>query len=144
MKNKKFGYLSIIALIALLILLLNYNEIILGYLFGRSENRMTEIKMSNGFVYLKDYRVGLLSVIKVLSSNSKPDQEPDGKTEFIFNTDLDIFYQANNDTLFLFVRKKTTVPYDFPKEINIKQIELKNPDYMNLYNTYVEKGYMIF
>jgi len=136
--------LSIIALTALLILLLNNNEIILGYLFGRPENRMKEIKMINGLVYLKDYRVGLLSVNKVLSSNSKPDQEPDEKTEFIFNTDLDIFYQVSNDTLFLFVRKKTTVPYDFPKEINIKQIELKNPDYMNLYNTYVEKGYKIF
>ncbi|MDH5476360.1 MAG: hypothetical protein OEX22_11760 [Cyclobacteriaceae bacterium] len=144
MKNKRFGYLSIIALTALLILLLNNNEIILGYLFGRPENRMKEIKMINGLVYLKDYRVGLLSVNKVLSSNSKPDQEPDEKTEFIFNTDLDIFYQVSNDTLFLFVRKKTTVPYDFPKEINIKQIELKNPDYMNLYNTYVEKGYKIF
>ena len=136
--------MSIIALTALLILLLNNNEIILGYLFGRPENRMKEIKMINGLVYLKDYRVGLLSVNKVLSSNSKPDQEPDEKTEFIFNTDLDIFYQVSNDTLFLFVRKKTTVPYDFPKEINIKQIELKNPDYMNLYNTYVEKGYKIF
>lgn len=140
----RFGLLSAIGLSLILILFLNYNEIVLGYIFGHPANRVTEIKMSNGSIYLKNFRVGLLSVIKVISTSSKQDDDPDEKTEYIFNADLDLFYHVENDTLILFVRKKAIKPTSFSKKLNIKQIELKNPDYMNLCNIYVEKGYKIF
>lgn len=142
----KFRVIILFALVVLLIIVLyfNYDRIVLGYIFNKPVNKVTELKMKKGSIYLKDLRKGLNTEIKVISATSTEDFNPDEKAEYVFTNGLDIFYQVRNDTLILFVRKKVPEPTDFPQNLNVKQVELKNPDYMNLYNLDVEKNYEVF
>ncbi len=136
--------LLILGLSIIILLYFNYNRLVLGFIFNQPVNKVTEIKMKGGTVYLKDLRKGLNTIIKVISTSASEDFDPDEKTEYVFRNGLDLFYYVENDTLVLMVRKVIDKPANFPKGINIKQVKLKNPEYMNLHNSYSEKGYEIF
>lgn len=141
---KRVIIFSALAFVFILILYFNYDRIVLGYIFSKPVNRVTELKMKDGSIFLKDLRKGLNTEVKAVSASSSEDFNVDEKKEFIFRNGLDIFYQVKSDTLILFVRKKVPEPLNFPQHLYVKQVELNNPDYMNLYDSYVEKNYEIF
>lgn len=56
------------------------------------------------------------------------------KTDYVFNTQLEVFIEATKDTLKIYVLEPAPEPENFESEIIVKQIVLENPAYTTLFN----------
>ncbi|MET4080425.1 hypothetical protein ABIB40_000365 [Pedobacter sp. UYP30] len=54
----------------------------------------------------------------------------DSTKDFIFDGLEPFLYQAKNDTLFLYIRKKVNVPLKFKSNRQVVQVEVENPEFM--------------
>ncbi len=107
--------------------------------------KVDTVSLPSRKVFLVDIRRGFSYVVKKITlSKDLLSAEIDEEKEFVFRTDLDIFYEIKSDTLVIYTRKKSTVPIIFPKDVIIKQVELDNANYMNLYDEYDNKGITYF
>ena len=95
----------------------------------------------NESIYIKKTAWGISADHQFFSiSNSSSDKfEQDTIKDYIFYGDL-FLYNFTNDTLFVYVNKESVLPKEFRSNINIKQIELTNPEMMDLWIYYDAKG----
>jgi hypothetical protein len=107
--------------------------------------KVDTVSLPSRKVFLVDIRRGFSYVVKKITlSKDLLSAEIDEEKEFVFRTDLDIFYEIKSDTLVIYTRKISAVPINFPKDVIIKQVELDNANYMNLYDEYDIKGIKYF
>lgn len=107
--------------------------------------KVDTVSLPSRKVFLVDIRKGFSYVVKKLTlSKDLLSAEIDEEKEFVFRNDLDIFYEIKSDTLVIYTRKISAVPINFPKDVIIKQVELDNANYMNLYDEYDIKGIKYF
>ena len=69
-----------------------------------------------------------------ISKDKNEKIESDSQDEYILEGLNQIFYQQNGDTLTLFVREKFIQPERFDSKIVIRQVELDNPDFQDLFD----------
>lgn len=105
--------------------------------------RTIEVKssISQEKIYIKKKQWGLTgdAQVIVVSESSEEEFEPNENTEYVYRGLLPFFYKFENDTLNLYVRKKSGIPNNKFKVI-INQIELTNSQMMELMTTYEQKG----
>lgn len=89
---------------------------------------------SSSKIYIKSEIWGLAggSRVTVISTDELEECKADTTKEYVF-LDLEPFvYKAQNDTLFIYTRRKVPVPKKFKSKWTIKQLELGNPEMMDL------------
>lgn len=93
----------------------------------------------NESIYIKKKSWGITydHQLIIISKSSDEDFEPNEDENYIF---LNLFYKVKEDTVFIYTMKKSTVPRNFHSKFKIKQIELSNPEMMELTTKYKEKG----
>ena len=109
----------------------------------KPEVSVVEIKSEklNESIYIKKKVWGLTADHQFIcvSRSSSNNFEPDTNKDYIYYGDS-FFYNFSNDTLKMYVDKESAVPKEFRSNINIKQIELTNPEMMDLWIYYDAKG----
>jgi len=111
---------------------------------------VVELKSSHGkpSIFLKKKVWGMTSdnQIAVISGSGRKDFVPDLSNDYIYNGLSPIFYKLRNDSLEIYVYKCSAVPKLLQTGFKIIQIELENPDMMNLItnDNYKNKGMMVF
>jgi len=97
----------------------------------------------NESIYLKKISWGLTydHEIVVVSMSSDKKTEPDSTKEFIFLSS-EIFYKVSNDSLYIYTASKVKEPINFNSKFKIEQVELSNPEMMDLrgYDNYKKQG----
>jgi len=93
-------------------------------------------------IYIKKKEWGVTGDYQVIVISKSPSKEfePDDKYDYIYKWDADFFYKYNNDTLVVYVYKKSQIPMRFDSKITINQNELSNPEMMDLYDNYEDRG----
>ena len=96
----------------------------------------------NEAIYIKKMVWGLTGdhLVIVISKSSSKEFEPDSQKEIVFYGADYFFYKFVNDTLNLYVRAESSQPKDLKTNIKINQIELTNPQMMDLYKDYGIRG----
>lgn len=92
------------------------------------------------FIKEKVWGVSANHRVIVVSKSPENDFQPNENCEYVFKGSLPFFYKFENDTLNLYVRRKSTVPEKLSTNIQINQIVLSNPEMMALMDNYGEKG----
>ncbi len=90
----------------------------------------------NEKIYIKKKSWGITGSGQVIVISKSPDKDfqPDETQEYVFNGLQPFCYKFENDALFIFVRKKTTIPVKMSTKIEIKQIILDNTEMMTLFD----------
>src|SRR6056297_1683595 len=92
------------------------------------------------FIKKKVWGVSADHQVISISQNGEIPFSPDTTNDFIFNTWSPFFYEFEKDTLTVFVSIISKKPQNFNSDITVKQKILTNPEMMNLFDTYKEKG----
>ena len=102
---------------------------------GKSTFRQTTLVSKNGKskLFLKSENWGLTddNQTTVISTESNKRFKADSTKEFVFNGLEPFLYQVNNDTLFLYLRRKIITPEKFESRWTIIQKEIENPEFMH-------------
>ena len=93
-------------------------------------------------IFIKQKNWGIIGddQVIVITKSSDINFEPNINEEYTFKGLSPFFYDFRNDTLFLYVNNKSEIPKNMVSEIRIVQIELTNPEMMNLMKNYRERG----
>jgi hypothetical protein len=91
-------------------------------------------------VFVKLQARGFSYRVIVISQDSKREFEPDSTKDFIFKGFSAIYYKMDKDTLIVYTPLKVKAPMGFMSKIRVRQIELKNPEMMNLRDKYINLG----
>lgn len=108
---------------------------ILSYIIAHSTGDITKVRFEkyDEVIFFKSINRGIDSKIRAVSTSN--DFEFDETTEYVFRSDLDIFYKVKDDTLLLFVLDSAATPKNFTSKVIVKQVLLENPAYNELYVT---------
>ena len=102
----------------------------------------------NESIFLKRKSWGITSdnETTIISKSSQKEFEPDSTTDFVFKGLSTFFYKQIQDTLWIYVPKKGDIPPKIETKFNIIQIELSNPEIMNLLekDNYKKNGFLLF
>ncbi|SHE77072.1 hypothetical protein [Pedobacter caeni] len=87
-------------------------------------------------LYLKKDNWGISGDKQIMSlSRSKwTSIDRDSENDYILEGLQEVFYKQTKDTLTLFLRRKFKLPKDFESKVVIRQIELENPQFMDLFD----------
>ena len=87
-------------------------------------------------LYLKKDNWGISGdgQIMALSTSKTSDIDKDSEVDYILEGLTQIFYKQDRNTLILFVRTKFKQPKRFKSGIIIKQVELENPEFQDLFD----------
>jgi hypothetical protein len=138
MKKKIIIFISLCILIGLIIFLFisENSEVV------KSNYKVSKIFASslNQTVFIIKETWGISSDHqRVVISTSNSESKPDSSKEYIFS-DSEFFYKLVQDTIYVYTMSKARIPSKFESKIKIKQIEISNPDLMDLYKNYKSKG----
>ncbi len=97
----------------------------------RKENFKFIIK-SRGLNYKKAYLTNQKGMDTINLNNSS----------YIYNT-FPLFVKREQDSLIIYTYKKAIIPKNIQTNIRIKQVELSNPNMMNLYDSYKKEGIIL-
>ena len=94
------------------------------------------------FLYIKKKVWGITGdhQIIIISNTFKEGFEANVKTDYIYEGLLSLLYKFKNDTLNLYVRKKSDIPSVFESKIIVIQNILSNAEMNELLKDYKEKG----
>lgn len=102
---------------------------------GKSKFRLTTLVSKDGKsnVFLKSQNWGVTDdkQTTVISTEPNKDFKADSTKEFVFSGLEPFLYQAKNDTVFLYVRRKVIAPQKFKSKWKIIQKEIENPEFMD-------------
>lgn len=130
-----------IILIALIIMLIGIGVIYFFIEYGATVFQYKKITIENNYVYLKHKARGLN--YEELSISTSKSRKINSSTDYLYNSEC-LFYQIQNDTIFIFSREIASQPPKFKSKIHIIQKSLSNPEFMNLYENYKTLGYEQF
>lgn len=137
---RKIVYIILfVSLIALLVYLVSF------FVSLKSVTRIKEeIKISQEIFYLKNEKRGLNYEITALSKSPRKKISYDDEDSFIYSSGETLFYKIKYDTLFIYTMHKAEYPKELKTNVVIEQIEIKNPDFIELKKTYKKRGLSIF
>lgn len=102
-----------------------------------SKIEIEKITFSSGeTVYLKKELRGLNYEVRVLSESPCEKFTPNPEQDYIYSSGSSLFYEFQNDTLFLYTLIQSKVPANFINQHRIKQVEIESYNW----STYREKG----
>jgi hypothetical protein len=118
---------------------------ILQFVMNGPNRKQTELSFgeSETKLYLNSYSEGLNYHIRSVSA-IRENHKANENTDYIFTSDLDIFYEVKGDTLKIYTLIQSQIPAKFSSKVIVKQIKLTNPEYMNLYDKQEELRLKIF
>ncbi len=93
-------------------------------------------------LYLKGKTWGVTDdkQIIVLSKSEDNNFDVSPSDEYIFKGVSALFYEVQGDTLRIYLDEMSPVPGNFKTGFKIEQHQLENPELMQLYKTYKQKG----
>ena len=96
----------------------------------------------NESVYIRKKLWGITHDHKVIWISSQPDEnaEHDPNTNYIYKGSSPLFYRITDEGLEIYTMKASPIPPGFESSVKIVQIELDNPDMMELLKNYNRKG----
>ncbi|NIR62214.1 MAG: hypothetical protein GWO41_00575 [candidate division Zixibacteria bacterium] len=106
---------------------------------GDFESRKIHSATHDETIYIVKHAWGFDDYEIFISDSWHWRRSPDSKEDYIYPQDF-LPYKFANDTLTVYVRKTSPIPPDFDSDIIIRQVELPNPEMMDLYTNYAEKG----
>lgn len=113
----------------------------------RSE--VIELSSSDGEskIFIKKKVWGMTSdnQIVVISNSSREESIPGITRNYIYEGLMPLLYKFQNDTLFVYTVLKSSVPKEFKTSIKIVQIQLDNPEMLQLieHDNYKNKGLIV-
>lgn len=94
----------------------------------------------NESIYLKNEKRGLNYEMTAISTSSRKKIENSNDKSFKYKSGETIFYKSINDTLLVYTMNKVGYPKKFKSKVYIKQMEISNPEFIELRNKYKELG----
>jgi hypothetical protein len=93
-------------------------------------------------LYLKGKAWGVTDdkQVIVLSKSEENNFDVSPNDAYIFKGLSVLFYEVQGDTLRIYLEEMSPVPYNFKTGFKIEQHQLANPELMQLYKTYQQKG----
>ncbi|MES2458842.1 MAG: hypothetical protein V4594_25035 [Bacteroidota bacterium] len=83
-------------------------------------------------LYIKKRNVGNEATV-VISTSYDSEFDPDTSSEFVYDvSSTPFFYKQTSDSLIIYTGRSSGFPSDFKSKVKILQIELSNPEMMNL------------
>ena len=105
------------------------------------------IKLSES-LYIKKKVWGITddNQLIVISKSHRKDFTTDSTVDYIYSGLSDFFYKFSQDTLYIYSIEKSVIPSKLKSQIKIVQVELKNPEMMDLIKdeSYKNKGLIKF
>ncbi len=102
--------------------------------FSGTYNRIELTSVDNQKIYIKSHNWGVTGdhQLTIIETNDEREFEPDSTKQMIFKGLEPFLYRVSNDTLFLILRKKSTIPNEFNSPWTIIQSEVDNPTMIKL------------
>ena len=130
-----------IVLIVIIILSIGVGMIYFFLEYGATVFQYKKIIIGSKCVYLKHKARGLN--YEELSISTSKSRRISSSIDYLYNSEC-LFYQIQNDTIFIFSREIANKPPKFNSKIHIIQKSVTNSEFMNLYKTYKTLGYEQF
>jgi hypothetical protein len=89
---------------------------------------------NHSVIFIKKKIWGMTSdhQVIVISNTKEKRFTPNAKQNYIYNGLSPLFYNLKNDSLYIYTYKASPVPQELVTDIKIVQIELENPEMMQL------------
>ncbi|SFE46081.1 hypothetical protein SAMN05518672_106202 [Chitinophaga sp. CF118] len=143
MGKREFFFVSVFIVVILTALIIYFNS---DNKSDYVDTTIAELPSKAGYppVFIKRKVWGLTGdkQIVVISNVGNEDFKPQKSNDYIYEGLFEIFYKLQHDTLFIYTLVSSPVPNKFSSPYKIVQVELDNPELMDLieYDNYKKKG----